>query len=292
MDTLFHFFLEAVEAEASDIHLKIGKPPIYRLDGQLYTADAPPVTEAHLDALADTMLTERARATFQKNMEVDFAWNMNDQTRFREPDHNRTWDIERLNPDTGEITGVTVLQRRPNNNFEYTLTAESAFWRDGNWFFRNAVLQHHSVEGYRMGTPEARDLLPMPTFTESPARMVRENKQFQYLTSREIRAYLDDRESVSPKTRAVLMTEIHMRQAHPWLCLVTMLMAVPFGSHTARKGVFLGVAMSLLLFFSLFFCMNLFKAMGQGLKISPWLAGWTPTLLFGAIGTALIRKLR
>jgi twitching motility protein PilT len=36
-----------------------------------------------MDGLIDTMLTERARATFEKNMEVDFAWNLNDQTRFR-----------------------------------------------------------------------------------------------------------------------------------------------------------------------------------------------------------------
>lgn len=83
MDTLYQFIFEAVEAEASDIHLKIGAPPIYRLDGQLYTADAPPLTEEQLDELADAMLTDRARATFEKNMEVDFAWNLNDQTRFR-----------------------------------------------------------------------------------------------------------------------------------------------------------------------------------------------------------------
>jgi twitching motility protein PilT len=83
MDMLYHFFLEAVGADASDIHLKIGNPPIYRLDGQLYTADAPPVTEEQMDALVDSMLNERARATFEKNMEVDFAWNMNEQTRFR-----------------------------------------------------------------------------------------------------------------------------------------------------------------------------------------------------------------
>jgi lipopolysaccharide export system permease protein len=218
--------------------------------------------------------------------------NVISQIRFREPDHNRTWDIEQLNPDSGEISGVTVLQRRPNNNFEYTLTAESAFWQDESWFFRNAVLQQHSEEGYRMGLPEQRDLLPMPAYTESPARMIRENKTFQVLTSSEIRSYLTDRKRVSPQTRAQLMTEIFMRQGHPWLCLVTMLMAVPFGTQTARKGVFLGVALCLLLFFSLFFSMNLFKAMGLGQKISPWLAGWGPTLLFGGLGIGLLRKLR
>jgi len=83
MDTLYHFFLQAVDAEASDIHLKIGLPPIYRLDGHLYKADAPPMTEAQMEELIDTMLTPRALETYKKNQEVDFAWNLNDQTRFR-----------------------------------------------------------------------------------------------------------------------------------------------------------------------------------------------------------------
>jgi lipopolysaccharide export system permease protein len=214
------------------------------------------------------------------------------QVLFREPDQNRSWDIGTLNPETGEMTNVSVRQRRPNNRLEYTLTAESAFWMDESWFFRNVVLQPHSEQGFRMGPPETRDLLPMPGYTESPERMIRENKQFQFLTSREIKTYLSDRESVSPKTNAMLMTEIFMRQAHPWLCLVTMLMAVPFGTQTARKGVFLGVSLCLLLFFTLFFSMNLFKAMGLGQKIAPWLAGWGPTLMFGALGAALLRKLR
>lgn len=214
------------------------------------------------------------------------------QLRFRDPERNRTWDIESLNPATGETTGVTVLQYRPNNDLEYTLTASGAFWRDETWFFRDAVIQRHSEEGYRSGPPEHRDLLPKPEFSETPERMERETKPFEQLTSREIRAYLSDRESISPKTRARLLTALSMRQAHPWLCLVTMLMAVPFGTQTARKGVFLVVAKCLLLFFSLFFTMTLFKALGHGQKISPWLAGWGPGLIFGTLGIILLRKLR
>ncbi len=83
MDTLIHFFMQAVEAEASDIHLKVGQPPIYRLEGQLYTADAPPVTVESLVELTDEILTEQMKEQFLKNEEVDFAWNLNDKVRFR-----------------------------------------------------------------------------------------------------------------------------------------------------------------------------------------------------------------
>jgi lipopolysaccharide export LptBFGC system permease protein LptF len=71
-----------------------------------------------------------------------------------------------------------------------------------------------------------------------------------------------------------------------------MLMAVPFGTQTARKGVFTGVALCLFLFFGLFFMMSLFKALGFGMQIPAWWAGWTPTLLFSVVGISLLRKLR
>ena len=214
------------------------------------------------------------------------------QLRFKEPEAGRTWDIETLNPVTGDVTAVTVWQKREDGSLEYVLTAETAFFRDDSWFFRNVILQQHSKAGYPKGRPEERELLPKPTFTESPERIVRDTKPFEFLTSGEIKSYLQDRESLSEKTLAHLRTELQMRRGHPWLCLVTILLAVPFGTTTARKGVFRGVAACLLLFFGLYFLMNFFKAMGLGQKVDPWVAGWAPTLIFGGVGAFLLRRLR
>jgi twitching motility protein PilT len=83
MNTLYHFIYQAVEANASDIHLKIGHAPIYRLEGQLYNADAPPLTQDQLNDLIENMLTPKLKEKYEKEQQVDFAWNLNDQTRFR-----------------------------------------------------------------------------------------------------------------------------------------------------------------------------------------------------------------
>jgi len=212
--------------------------------------------------------------------------------RFRDPESNRSWDIEELNLDTHTLTGVTLLQRRPEKDtLEYVLHADRAVWIDNYWFFHDATIQPYSEEGYQLGSREHREVLPKPEITESPQRIIRETMEFDYMTSNEMRAYLRDRPT-SDRTRANLLTRLHMRRAHPWLCLVTMLMAVPFGTQTARKGVFVGVALCLLLFFGLFFMMNLFKALGLGQKVPPWVAGWTPTLVFTLIGAGLLRRLR
>ncbi|WFB37882.1 PilT/PilU family type 4a pilus ATPase [Kiritimatiellota bacterium B12222] len=83
MNTLLHFIYQAVEADASDIHLKIGRGPIYRLEGQLYNADAPPVTQEQIEDLIETMLPPKLKAVYDEQQQVDFSWNLNDQTRFR-----------------------------------------------------------------------------------------------------------------------------------------------------------------------------------------------------------------
>lgn len=215
------------------------------------------------------------------------------QLRYRDPDTGRTWDIESLDLDTHSLTDVTLIQRRPDGeHLEYVLRAMRAVWIDNYWFFHDVAIQAYNEEGYVFGPLEHRAVLPKQEINESPDRIIRETMSYDFMTSREMKIYLHERPSISDRARAHLRTQLHMRNAHPWLCLVTMLMAVPFGTQTARKGVFVGVFLCMFLFFGLFFMMNLFKALGLGMKVAPWIAGWAPTLVFGSVGAVLLRKLR
>lgn len=83
MDTLYQFIYQAVEAEASDLHLKIGHAPTYRLSGQLNDADLPPLTHEQIDGLVQEMLPPNLLKVYEEKDEVDFSWNLNDMVRFR-----------------------------------------------------------------------------------------------------------------------------------------------------------------------------------------------------------------
>jgi len=215
------------------------------------------------------------------------------QLRFRDPETRRTWDIQRLYMDKLEIEGVTLIQERDDGEaFDYVLTAETAVWMDPYWFFKEVDFQKFNEDGLKSGPIREFDVMPRQDVTESPERIIRETMNFDFMTSRDMKTYLNERPSISDRAEANLKTQLHMRNAHPWLCLVTMLMAAPFGTQTARKGVFTGVVMCLMLFFGLYFMMNLFKALGLGMTVSPWFAGWTPTLIFGVIGAYMLRRLR
>lgn len=75
----------AVGLGASDIHLKLGRPPIVRKDGGLGTLDVPPLTEADLAAIlaiVGTRSPERL-AAFHDTGDLDIAYQDEDLPRFR-----------------------------------------------------------------------------------------------------------------------------------------------------------------------------------------------------------------
>ncbi|MGH3050616.1 MAG: type IV pilus twitching motility protein PilT, partial [Gaiellaceae bacterium] len=76
----------AVALGASDVHLKLGRPPIVRRDGGLEQLDdLPPLDAAALDAVLDTVaaaVPEKARA-FRETGDLDLAYQAEGLPRFR-----------------------------------------------------------------------------------------------------------------------------------------------------------------------------------------------------------------
>ena len=69
--------------DASDLHIKVGMPPIYRIGGHLKKIDAPPLSEDECDHLLDPLLSEVQKARFDTEGNLDFAWHLPDGDRFR-----------------------------------------------------------------------------------------------------------------------------------------------------------------------------------------------------------------
>ncbi|MEN0020300.1 MAG: PilT/PilU family type 4a pilus ATPase [Planctomycetota bacterium] len=71
------------QLDASDLHIKVGIPPVYRIGGRLRPVDAPPLTEDEADHLLDPILSDVQKATYDSKGSVDFAWHLADGDRFR-----------------------------------------------------------------------------------------------------------------------------------------------------------------------------------------------------------------
>jgi twitching motility protein PilT len=74
----------ALKSRASDIHLKAGLPPIYRIDGALRPLPkAPRIAPDVIRQIAHNIMNERQRARFDDIREVDLAYGVPGLGRFR-----------------------------------------------------------------------------------------------------------------------------------------------------------------------------------------------------------------
>lgn len=75
---------QAVESGASDIHLTVGIPPVFRLDGLLVKLDTlERLMPDDTDLFAKTIMNEKQTAQFEKKGEVDFSYSILGFCRFR-----------------------------------------------------------------------------------------------------------------------------------------------------------------------------------------------------------------
>lgn len=81
---IFHRILRtAIEGGASDVHVKIGQPVIFRINRQLVAIECPYPTKEWMDNIVEQMVPPHARPKLDSEREVDFSYYVPGVGRFR-----------------------------------------------------------------------------------------------------------------------------------------------------------------------------------------------------------------
>ncbi|MFH1538341.1 MAG: PilT/PilU family type 4a pilus ATPase, partial [bacterium] len=72
-----------VSARASDLHLKIGRPPVHRIDGKLHPTDLDRIQQSDMDNFVYDVLSEAEQERFHKQCGIDIAYSLPGVSRFR-----------------------------------------------------------------------------------------------------------------------------------------------------------------------------------------------------------------
>ena len=76
--------LHVLDAGCSDLHLTVGAPPTVRRQGRLQPLEPfPPMTPQAIQKLLYAVMSQRQRETFERDLELDFAYSIPDRARFR-----------------------------------------------------------------------------------------------------------------------------------------------------------------------------------------------------------------
>ncbi len=68
---------------ASDLHLKHGRPPIVRIDGELRPFELPKITGAYIETLLTPIMSSQSLKQFAETNEADFSYFLEGEARFR-----------------------------------------------------------------------------------------------------------------------------------------------------------------------------------------------------------------
>ncbi|MEK3883607.1 type IV pilus twitching motility protein PilT [Paenibacillus sp. PL2-23] len=82
IETIIGLLQGAREQKASDLHISVGSPPSYRIDGALKSAADNKVTAEEAEGYAAALVTEAQRLQLEERGEVDFSYSLPD-CRFR-----------------------------------------------------------------------------------------------------------------------------------------------------------------------------------------------------------------
>ena len=74
---------ELVTRRGSDLHLKVGRPPLMRISSDLLPSEFPPLAEADMQGVLKKLLGEGGWQRLQTEFEVDASYEIQDVARFR-----------------------------------------------------------------------------------------------------------------------------------------------------------------------------------------------------------------
>jgi twitching motility protein PilT len=83
MKSIDELLAQVAKAGASDLHVKVGSPPMVRVDGELTNLDEPPCSPDDTKDYAASLMSEKQIRRFSETNEIDFAYSAAQVGRFR-----------------------------------------------------------------------------------------------------------------------------------------------------------------------------------------------------------------
>jgi LPS export ABC transporter permease LptF/LPS export ABC transporter permease LptG len=143
-----------------------------------------------------------------------------------------------------------------------------------------------AIENYRTF-----DVSTFAGVSEPPTYFKKEVKQSSEMNYEELRRYIHDLQQ-SGFDVVRLRVQLEKKFAFPSIALVMAVLAIPFALQAGRRGTVTGVATAVGIAIMYWTVSGLFEAMGNISQLPPFLAAWSPDLLFALLGGYMILKVQ
>jgi LPS export ABC transporter permease LptF/LPS export ABC transporter permease LptG len=205
---------------------------------------------------------------------------------------SKIYNYDLFDPAEKLFGGLTVLEIDPVTfQVRRRIFASRARWSETQKVW---VLEGSWVRDFADGAIVRYDRLPpvtsLPELTEPPSYFHREVRQAFQMSWRELRRYIDGLQRAGFDA-STLSVQWHEKIAFPLLAPVSMLLAIPFAFLVGTRGAVGGVALGVGFGIAYWSLAKLMEAMGGVGQLPPFLAGWSPDIIFFFLGMYFFFKM-
>lgn len=186
---------------------------------------------------------------------------------------------------------VEVQKTLPDGGF-IRINSPKMYWEPerSRWVLTDGYYRYFSPTGveqsYRFG------FLSSPHFTETPQDFLQLPKEPEDMGYAELARYIDRRERTGGDTSRARV-DLHMKIAYPLANFIIALFGVTLAGRSARqRGAALGFGLALFICIFFWAFIKVGQGIGYGGGLPPWLAAWLANIVFGALGLALLVRVR
>ena len=192
----------------------------------------------------------------------------------------------RYDADSQSLQNVTLQEFNDAGKVSHVENAEYAEYEGKEWIMHNGML-------YDISDGESEHTLRFNTqvlpISASPRQIVREQKDPEELTMKELRAQINIMKTQYVDTNK-LEAELYQRITVPMASLIFALIGVPLGLQPTRNSSSAGFAMSVIIIFFYYALMTMGNALARSGAVAPMLAVWIPNIVGLIAGFILIRR--
>jgi len=206
-------------------------------------------------------------------------------------ENSKIYNYDLFDPAENLFGGLSVVELDPATfQIRRRIFANRARWSESQKLW---VLESGWVRDFSDGTIaryERFSATALPELKEPPSYFNREIRQAFQLSWRELRRYINDLHRAGFDV-SNLTVQWHVKIAFPLIAPISMLLAIPFAFLVGTRGAIGGVAIGLTIGIVYWTLARLLDAMGGVGQLPPFLAGWSPDLIFFFLGLYFYLKM-
>ncbi len=191
------------------------------------------------------------------------------------------------------------LERWENGELRSKLTADRASydtvtgrWRIHDWSLRQLATGAPTTDGR---PPSMNDRLRRGQELDTllnlkPSDLGQRNENAMSMTDRELDEFVAAEQARGGSKTAFYLIEKHQRTSYPFATYVFTLIGVGIASRKVRGGTGVHIALGVLLILLYVFAMKMTTVAATNAGLSPFIAVWTPNLVFALVGAWIYHK--